>query len=307
MSPRPRTRRPRVVKPRRAPETAFIFAGGAARGAYQAGSLLYLDEKGIKPDLVIGSSVGVINACLYATGGARYTVDAWLNFRKPWSAFGFDLRRNLLLGNSLFVQDKVAETIEPMIDFQAVLDSPVDIQFVTSNFSQGHEEFLGNRNLDDADELRTVSRIGWTIPMLYPPVKFRDDFYVDGGFAWNVPVEFAAEQGAKRLFVLSCISRKLPYQHDFPNIVSVVERFYNFIWRTAGNSSLLYKRLEEGRYNGIELHIIEADHIAGLSPWDLLWITPARTERLVDQGYEDARKALENWPHLHEDTREAGR
>jgi hypothetical protein len=90
-------------------------------------------------------------------------------------------------------------------------------------------------------------------------------------------------------------------------VVSVIERFYNFIWRTAGNSSLLYKRLDEGRYNGVELHVVEADRIEGLWPWDLLWITPDRTQRLVDQGYEDARRALESYPHLREDTREAGR
>ena len=43
--------------------------GGASRGAYQAGCLKRLEEEGIVPDLVVGSSIGVCNSLVYATGG----------------------------------------------------------------------------------------------------------------------------------------------------------------------------------------------------------------------------------------------
>ena len=46
-------------------------AGGASRGAYQAGCLKRLEEEGIKPDLIIGSSIGVCNSLVYASGGAE--------------------------------------------------------------------------------------------------------------------------------------------------------------------------------------------------------------------------------------------
>jgi NTE family protein len=49
---------------------AFILAGGASRGAYQAGCLKRLEEEGIEPDLVIGSSIGVCNSLVYTSGGA---------------------------------------------------------------------------------------------------------------------------------------------------------------------------------------------------------------------------------------------
>ena len=47
-------------------KTAFILGGGASRGVYQAGCLKRLEEEGIVPDLVIGSSIGVCNALVYA-------------------------------------------------------------------------------------------------------------------------------------------------------------------------------------------------------------------------------------------------
>ena len=47
-------------------KVAFILAGGASRGAYQAGCLKRLEEEGITPDLIIGSSIGVCNSLVWA-------------------------------------------------------------------------------------------------------------------------------------------------------------------------------------------------------------------------------------------------
>src|SRR5260221_8496943 len=57
--------------------TAFILAGGASRGAYQAGCLKRLEEEGITPDPIIGSSIGVCNSLVYASGGAGALSRLW--------------------------------------------------------------------------------------------------------------------------------------------------------------------------------------------------------------------------------------
>ena len=44
------------------PRTAFVLAGGAALGAMQAGMVHALYERGIAPDLLIGTSAGALNA-----------------------------------------------------------------------------------------------------------------------------------------------------------------------------------------------------------------------------------------------------
>ncbi|MHB8573210.1 MAG: patatin-like phospholipase family protein [Candidatus Dormibacteria bacterium] len=288
-------------------KTVFILAGGAARGAYQAGALLCLEEMGIRPDVIIGSSIGVINACLYATGGAHLVAETWLDFDQPLSVFALDPLRNAVLGNSLFIQDRLAEAIERSIDFRKVLRSKIDVHFVTTNFTRGYEEFMGNRTCRTADDLRRASRIGYTIPILYPPVKVGTDYYVDGGFAWNVPFEYAVEMGATRLFVLSCIPRELPVREEFPNLIAVWERLYDLLWRTAGNASLLFKKIEMGEYQGVEVHILEPDYLEGFSPLALLMITGEKSRRYLDQGYYDARRAMRGYPMLRENTGERGR
>src|SRR3989442_15933121 len=47
----------------------FILGGGAALGAHHVGALKLLEERGIVPDAIIGSSIGCVNACCYGSGG----------------------------------------------------------------------------------------------------------------------------------------------------------------------------------------------------------------------------------------------
>lgn len=58
--------------------TAFVLSGGAAHGAVQAGMLMALDERNIRPDLIVGTSVGAINgAWLAATLPATPILRGW--------------------------------------------------------------------------------------------------------------------------------------------------------------------------------------------------------------------------------------
>jgi NTE family protein len=58
---------PAAGRAARAPRTAFVLAGGAALGAMQAGMVRALYERGIAPDLLIGTSAGALNAAFLAS------------------------------------------------------------------------------------------------------------------------------------------------------------------------------------------------------------------------------------------------
>ena len=73
-------------------KTAFILAGGASRGAYQAGCLKRLEEEGITPDLILGSSIGVCNSLVFASGGAEALWSFWSRARSLGAVFSPSLR-----------------------------------------------------------------------------------------------------------------------------------------------------------------------------------------------------------------------
>ena len=90
----------------------FILGGGAALGAHHVGALRYLEEQGIEPDAIIGSSIGVINACVYGSGGVPQLERAWRGFSSLPSIFSPSLRHNPLVGISFFSMDRLAASIE---------------------------------------------------------------------------------------------------------------------------------------------------------------------------------------------------
>jgi len=60
---------PTVVEPaRRAPRLGLALGGGAARGFAHVGVIQVLEQNGIRPDLVVGTSAGGLVAALYASG-----------------------------------------------------------------------------------------------------------------------------------------------------------------------------------------------------------------------------------------------
>jgi NTE family protein len=287
MSPAaPRTRKKR--------KTAFILGGGASRGAYQAGCLKRLEEEGIVPDLVIGSSIGVCNALVWASGGAEALWGFWSRAVALPQIFDFSIRRNALFGNSFFSMGRLQRFVESEVDFEKCFESGTELTFITTNLSAGHEELRGNRTEPDVERFRTVTRIGYAIPILHPLIELDGDLYADGGFLWNVPFEYAEEWGATDIYVLSVVPSKLPRTESLRFIPQVAMRMYDIFWRTIGNSSVLEKKLDDnGRYHGIDVTVLEPSPETGMfDPIGMLNAHPGKSRKLLWQGYRDTERAL---------------
>jgi NTE family protein len=274
-------------------KTAFILAGGASRGAYQAGCLKRLDEEGIKPDLIIGSSVGVCNSLVYASGGAEALWAFWSRALSLPKVLDVSITKNPLLGNSLFSMGRLQRFVESEVDFDSCFESDMELTYIVANLSAGHEELRGNRTEDSVERFRTVTRIGYTIPILHPLIELDGDMYGDGGFLWNVPFEYAEEWGATDLYILSVVPSRLPRADSLRFVHQVALRMYDVFWRTFGNSSYLEKRLEDGTYHGINVTVLEPEPETGMfDPLAMLNAYPGKSRKLLWQGYRDTERAL---------------
>jgi predicted acylesterase/phospholipase RssA len=279
------------VSPR--PKTAFILAGGGSRGAYQAGCLRRLDEEGIRPGLIVGSSIGVCNALVYATSGAEALWEFWSRTVSLPHVFTPSLRRNALFGNSLFSMDGLTRLVEREVDFHRCFHSETELTFILANLSAGHEELRGNRTETDVERFRTVTQIGYAIPILHPLIKLDGDLYADGGFLWNVPFEYAEDWGADEIYILSVVPSELPRARSLRLLPQVAMRMYDVLWRTLGNVSHLEKHLDEGRWHGIDVKLLEPSHETGMfDPLGMLNAHPAKSKRLLWQGYRDTDEML---------------
>jgi predicted acylesterase/phospholipase RssA len=282
--------------------TVFILGGGAALGAHQAGAIKYLEECGIKPDVLICSSIGVINGCVYGTGGVPALEEAWSNFR-TLPILMPSLKDNLVRGLSLFSMDRAAAALEEFMDFPKLMDGTLGLEIILLNLSRGYAQMWSKDQCRDWLELRAVSRAGYAIPPLFAPVEVRGEQFIDGGLAWNTPLEHALECDASEIYVLAPIASQLPYHGRFTGKLDYLARLADVLWRTIGNMGHLYARIEDGRFHGVPLTILEpGEDMSGFSPLGLFYSHPDKARRMIAAGYRDAKRTLER-PPLQAETR----
>lgn len=271
----------------------FILGGGAALGAHHVGALRLLEEQGIKPDVIVGSSIGIINACCYASGGVPQLEEAWNGFYSIPQIISPSFKHNLLFGKSLFSMDRLSGAIEEYIDFPKIFESKIELEFVLLNVSRGRGEVYSKRDCENWRDLRTLSRAGYAIPLLFPPIQFRKDWFVDGGFAWNIPLEHALGLGATEIYLLAPIASQLPYQGRFGSMVSFLQRLTDVMWRTVGNMGYLYARMENGRLHDVPVTVIEpGEQYSGFGPLHVFNAYPSKNRALMDAGYRDAKRVM---------------
>jgi NTE family protein len=170
----------------RPPRIGLALGGGAARGFAHIGVIQVLEESGIQPDLVVGTSAGSLVAALYASGKGG-TVLAQLADSMDETAFtdwSFP-GRGLIRGEALakYVRENTGgKTIEhmrlPLGIVATDLDSGAPILFQVG---------------DPGVAVRASS----AVPAVFQPVRIGTREYVDGGLVSPVPVRFARQMGAE--------------------------------------------------------------------------------------------------------------
>lgn len=189
---------------RRATRTAFVLSGGGVLGAVQVGQLRALIEAGIIPDLLVGASVGGLNAAAIAADpsldGVACLTDVWTNLRTEDLFPGSRMQRAwhfVRKGDHLYSNQGIRRLIEhlPARSFEE-MQRPLSI--VTANLRSGKEHWFESGPLTPALLASTA------LPGIFPPVFVDGDLYVDGGVVNNVPISRAVEMGATTVYVLTC-------------------------------------------------------------------------------------------------------
>ena len=173
---------------KRIPKIGLALGGGAARGFAHIGVIQVLEEAGIKPDLVVGTSAGSLVAAIYASGktGAQLQIVAETMEEAALTDWILPfVSRGMLRGEALarYVSSQVGgKTIESFA-------MPLGIVATDLHSGQGVLFIRG----DTATAVRASS----AVPAVFQPVKIGTREYVDGGLVSPVPVRYARQMGAE--------------------------------------------------------------------------------------------------------------
>ncbi len=188
------------------PREAFVLSGGGSLGAAQVGALRALLEAGIRPDLVVGCSVGALNAAALAVDP---TLDRVLEMERAWRGIDkthvFGRSRRLAptpLLNAVRRDDHLYEPqalralVRAWVPISDLSDTAVPCHVVTTDLERGLPAWW---SAGDPVEILSASAC---LPALFPPVRLGDSLHVDGGVTVPVPIGRALELGAMRVWVL---------------------------------------------------------------------------------------------------------
>lgn len=180
---------PPVVKPvvpPRPPRIGLALGGGAARGFAHIGVIQVLEENGIKPQLVAGTSAGSLVAALYASGksGAELAALAQGMDESALTDWAFP-------GRGLIKGEALAKYVRAQTGGINIEQTKVPLGIVATDLADG-QPILFQRG-----DIGAAVRASSAVPAVFQPVKMNGREYVDGGLVSPVPVRFAREMGAE--------------------------------------------------------------------------------------------------------------
>src|SRR5947209_3010578 len=192
-------------RPTLAPRTAFVLAGGASLGAMQVGMLRALYERGIAPDLLVGTSAGALNAAFIASRPRTVaTVEA---LARVWRGLHrvdiFPINPRMVIGglsnrrDHLVPDTGLRRLAARHLQIERLEHASVALHLVAFDLLSGEEVRLSDGPAMDAVLAATA------IPGVLPPVRLGDRLLVDGGVVNNTPISHAIELGAERIYVLA--------------------------------------------------------------------------------------------------------
>ncbi len=264
--------------------TAFVLSGGGSLGAVQVGMLQALTQAGILPDLLIGTSVGAVNAAFMAGRpdheGAMQLGEIWRGLRRqhvfplsPWSSARGLLGRS----NHLISSASLAEVLRKHLPYERLEEAGVPVHVITTELKTGRAVVVSSGPAIPALLASTA------IPGIFPPVTIGRRELIDGGVANHTPIAAAVELGATRIFVLPV---GYPWLRQEPTnaLGMALHALARFIEQKLDAEVAAYR-------NHADIQVLPTLDAPAVSPADF-----SHTEELMIRGFKSCRRYLASTP-----------
>jgi NTE family protein len=198
----------------------IVLSGGGAKGFAELGFLQAMEEKGLKPEIIAGASVGAIVGALYSDG---YSPIELLTLFKNNNFF--DIASPKINVNSLMKSDNLQKKLKSLLHAKTFEELKIPLIVSTSNLTYGKVVYFNSGILLD----KIIASA--SIPILFNPTVIDGEYYVDGGLFDNFPLEQIRD---KCKYVIGFHLHPFKKQESIKSIKQNIERTFNIIYESHG-------------------------------------------------------------------------
>ena len=228
----------------RPPKIALVLSGGGALGIAHVGAIQELERHGIRPDMIVGTSMGAVIGGLYASGMDGAELEAAVNdvnwtgvftpqadrdkltFRQKQQQADFPGTASLgvsaagiLLPTGAVPDQALMKELRRLTPARTSLENfdslTIPFRAVATDIATGEAVVLG------AGELPMAMRASISLPGVFPAVRHEGKLLVDGGLAANVPIKVARDMGADIVIAVWTPSELIP-EEKIGSVVDVL-------------------------------------------------------------------------------------
>lgn len=269
---------------------AWALSGGGNRGPIQVGAMRALFERGIKPDILIGTSAGALNTAFIATDPTPETnerlVQMWLH-TKPSDIFPkpkwYMLLRAAFFGNGLDDHQARAKNFQKQLPpgVETFGDLKAKLYLTSADLQTGRLYLYGD---DPKGKLLEAGLASTALPVVWDPEIINGHQFVDGGIVANVPISIGIDRGATEIYALD-LQDPGPYPYQKGTIAIALKSIGVLGYQQALRD--IQRAMEKP---GITLHYISlGDIFANVDLQDF-----SHTAEMIEQGYQRAKKYLDH-------------
>lgn len=176
---------------------ALVLGSGAAKGLAHIGVLKVLEQEGIKPDLIVGCSIGAVVGGLYASGlNADEMYELAVNLKRSRFIFMIDPSNPV---QAFLNGEKIRRWLDEVLPVKEFSQLKIPFACVATDLNTGELAILNSGNVLDSI-MASIS-----VPIIFPPVEINGHYYVDGGVKSPLPVKVARNLGADRVIAVNLL------------------------------------------------------------------------------------------------------
>jgi len=246
----------------------LVLGSGSARGIASVGVIKHLEQIGIKPDIICGSSMGALIGGAYASGMDINEMEKIATRMKNYK----DVIKLIDINNpfnSLIKGEKIKQFLKTIIKKDKIENFYKKFSCNATDIMHGKEVIFKKGNAINA------IRASISIPGIFRPVKYKKTFLVDGGLLNPVPIDIAKQMGADVIIAVDVNSKMKLNNKKNLNLFSTIENAIEIM------EIQLSKKYEINYKNTIVLK----PNISSIGRYDFF-----KAKKIITLGYKESKR-----------------